>query len=295
MPSTVWKGQLTFGLVSIPIRIYRAARQERVPFKRVYRERAFEREEPAGAEPVQDSGTEPEPVSVAPVRHEFRNRSGEAPLSAPEILKGVEFEKNQFAVFRPEEIRRLNVETSSTMEIIEFVKLEQIDPVYFNASYYAAPDKGADKPYQLLLTAMRHTGYAALAHVAMHGRRQFLTLRPGAHGMVMHTLFFEAEVHAADEFHADTQAVTGPEIKLAETLINHLAATFDPSKFKDERLEKIREAIAQKTPASSAAEPSAPARAAVVDIMDALRRSLEQQKKPATREKAAPKRGRAAG
>jgi DNA end-binding protein Ku len=298
MPVTVWKGQLTFGLVSIPIRIVRAARQERIRFTHVYRAEPDVPEEPAeevSAEDIPAPNAHAE-VSAPPAHVERVQRQYTAPDSgeavpAREVLKGYEYEKGHFAVFHPQEVRKLRAETTRDMEILEFVKLEGVDPVYLNASYYVAPDRGGEKPYSLLFEAMRRAGYAAIARFAMHGREQMLVLRPGKHGILMHTLFYETEIHAQDEFTANTSLVTPQEMKLAELLISQLAADFDAAKFKDERKARVQAAIDARIAvggASSERETGPKKTAPVVDILDALRRSLER--KPPAREAAARKR-----
>lgn len=317
MPVTVWKGQLTFGLVSIPIRIIRAARQERVRFTQVYRpqhpdkelsnddeevpapaplgRKAEGRATPVGAtcrglaerQPYASAKEEPH---VERVERQFTARDTGEAVAPSDVLKGYEYKKGEFAVFRPEEVRRFRAETTRDMEIIEFVKLETVDPVFFNASYYVTPDRGGEKSYSLLFEAMRISGFAALAQFAMHGREQILALRPGKRGIVMHTLFFESEIHSEDEYPASPSLVTPQEMKLAELLISHLATDFDASKFKDERMARIQASIEAKiegggsASAREAAKPAAP----VVDILDALRRSLER--KPPAQETSAGKR-----
>jgi DNA end-binding protein Ku len=303
MPVTVWKGQLTFGLVSIPIRIVRAARQERIRFTQVYRAEPADRDEPPEEVPVEELPASPphrfpSPAAEAPAPPAHVERvqrqytapdSGEA-VPTRDVLKGYEYEKGHFAVFHPQEMRKFRAETTRDMEILEFVKLEGVDPVYFNASYYVAPDRGGEKPYSLLFEAMRRTGYAAIARFAMHGREQMLALRPGRRGILMHTLFYEMEIHVEDEFTANTSLVTPQEMKLAELLISQLAADFDAAKFKDERKARIQAAIDARIAggANSERETGARKTAPVVDILDALRRSLER--KPPAREAAARKR-----
>ncbi len=314
MPVTVWKGQLTFGLVSIPIRIIRAARQERVRFTQVYRAQSHddvpshdEEEEPAlrpaprgrhieaRATPMEAARlrvAEPEPPEPEPhverVQRQYTAPDTGETVAPRDLLKGYEYSKGQFAVFRPEEIRRFRAETTRDMEILEFVKLQTIDPVFFNASYYVAPDRGGEKPYSLLFEAMRKSGYAALARFAMHGREQILALRPGKRGILMHTLFFEAEIHGEDEYAANPSLVTPQEMKLAELLISQLAADFDPSQFKNERMARIQASIEAKIEGGGASRESAKPSAPVVDILEALRRSLER--KPPAQETAAGKR-----
>lgn len=296
MPVTVWKGQLTFGLVSIPIRIIRAARQERVRFTQVYRPQPHEDEEEPAPTPVPRGRhveaaptglTEPEPPVERVERQYTAPNTGEA-IAPQNLLKGYEYSKGQFAVFHPEEIRRFRAETTREMEIVEFIKLETIDPVFFNASYYVTPDRGGEKPYSLLFEAMRKSGYAAVARFAMHGREQILALRPGKRGIVMHTLFFEAETHGEDEYAANPLLVKPQEMKLAELLISQLATDFDPSKFKDERMARIQASIEAKVERGGAASENPTPSAPVVDILEALRRSLER--KPPVQETAAGKR-----
>jgi DNA end-binding protein Ku len=337
MPVTVWKGQLTFGLVSIPIRIVRAARQERIRFTHVYRAEPAGRKGHPGnlaeneaedelvdepphindprineklrAMPIEAARLAPAssrassreqavpPARVERVQHQYTAADTGEAVAARDVLKGYEYEKDRFAVFRPEEMRRFRAETTRDMEIIEFVKLEGIDPVYFNASYYVAPDRGGDKPYSLLFEAMRRSGYAALARFAMHGREQIVALRHGKRGIVMHTLFFQTEVHAEDEFSANSSVVTPQEMKLAELLVSQLAAQFDASRFKDERMARIQASIDARIVgggASSTSESGGKVAAPVVDILEALRRSLERkppaQETTAARESGAKKR-----
>ena len=225
---------------------------------------------------------------VIPARREYLDESGEERIAAGDLLKGAEYEKGRFALFKPQELKRLNVPTSPEMEIVSFVKLSEIDPVYFNASYYVSPDRGGDKPYALLFEAMKKSAYAALATVAMNGRNQILTLRSGSRGILMHTLFFESEIHKDDEFRAQSDLVTAPEMKLAEMLVGQLAAKFDPSTFRDERLENMKAAIQEKAIGAGAAarETSHRPAAPVVDILEALRASLSR--KPAGRAGAKP-------
>ena len=317
MPVTVWKGQLTFGLVSIPIRIIRAARQERVRFTQVYRTQHpdneisdDDEEEPAPAPRGSKAEARATPVEAArfgPAERRQHTPAEGAPhvervqrqytaadtgesVAPRDLLKGYEYKKGEFAVFRPEEVRRFRAETTRDMEILEFVKLETVDPVFFNASYYVAPDRGGEKPYSLLFEAMRKSGFAALARFAMHGREQILALRPGKRGIIMHTLFFESEIHGEDEYAASPSMVTAQEMKLAELLISQLATDFDPAKFKDERMARIQASIEAKIEgggSASARESGKPA-APVVDILDALRRSLER--KPPAQETSAGKR-----
>jgi DNA end-binding protein Ku len=317
MATTVWSGRLSFGMVAIPVRLFKAARRERVRFRQVYRppsEPEVEEEEaPSTAgrsrsevEPEIDvrpamrggaaAAREPEPEReaqaefVEPVRNSHVGESGRAPVDRSDILKAFEVEKDQYVVFEPRELAALKAETSTELEISEFVKLEEIDPVYFDTSYYVSPDKGGEKPYALLFRALTDSGYVALGSLAMHGREHATVIRPGKHGLLLHTLFRATEVRGMEEYRGDAEEVGSKELQLATMLVKALAGKFDPEKFRDTREEKLKELIASRgtTGVRERGEPRKPA-APVIDILEALKKSLEKARKPVIRE-AAPRR-----
>ncbi len=274
MPATVWRGRLAFGLVSIPVRLYRAARRERTRFHHVYRPAAPAPEpEPAPRLRVMPKTPVPppeeaEPEPVVRVHHE-------PPPEQREVLKGFEYEKDRYVVLDREEVAALRPRTSTELEMVEFVRLEEIDPLYFDASYYAAPDAGGEKPYAMLYVALRDTRYAALGTFAMHGREHAAAIRPGARGLILHTLFYANEIHAADEYGVDPALVSAKELDLARMFIRTLAGRFEPEKFKDAFEECVRELIEARKRTGVAATAEAPAAAAAPDIMEALRKSLQ--------------------
>lgn len=313
MASTVWRGYITFGLISIPVRLFRAARAERVSFRKLYREEPERPFEPAGgqAAPVEttveadSSGARPMGRAKAPVApvtettarpilspvQRVSVRSGtDDVLQEKSIMKGYEYEKNRFVVVEPEELKDAASKTSTQMEIEEFVQLSEIDPVYFETSYYVAPEEAGEKAYALLYRALQTTGLVAIAQFAMHSREHVVVLRPGKTGIVAHTMFFASEVKAEEEYGADVSALAGRELDLAQTLIHSLAAPFEPGKYRDTYRERLESIIAKKVqgePVTSAAAVQRPAE--VVDIADALRRSLANLKKPPSSEEVAPK------
>ncbi len=302
MASTVWKGTLTFGLVSIPVRLYRAARAERVKFHHVYRraetpERAgspdrpepltAEREEEPDCEP-ETEGETPRPPTAAPVAPVIA-RAHQAAFSAEEnrmvphseLIKAHEFEPGRYVPVAAPELAKLKPRTSTTMEVIEFVRLDEVDPVYLETSYYVAPDRGAEKPYAVLFDALRETGYAAVAKLAMHGREHVGILRPGQKGLLFHTLYYVNEVRADQEFQARSDLVTPKERELATLFVKALAHPFEPAKFKDTYRENVEALIAGKVRGEPVLETAAePARPPIIDIMEALRKSLAQIRKP---------------
>jgi DNA end-binding protein Ku len=166
------------------------------------------------------------------------------------------------------------------MELLEFVKSEEIDPVYLETSYYLAPDEAGEKPYALLMEALRRTGYAGLAKVTMHNREHVVVLRPGKQGIVMHTMYYANEVRKSEEFRTDLSTVKDKELELATSLVESLSGSFEPEKYKDTYRENLQIVISAKLKGQEVVEVAAPQMAKVIDIMEALKQSLAMAKKP---------------
>ena len=293
-------------MVSIPVRLYKAARRERIRFHHVYRpgEQAPEPDltdeippAPAGKSkilelPKPPSDTDVPADVVARVRNQFVGEVEETPVEKTQVLKGYEIEKDRFVTFEPRELAAVRPKTSTELGIAEFVRLEEIDPIFFDTSFYAAPERGSEKPYALLFAALAQSGYAAIGSLSMHGRENATVIRPGHRGLIVHTLFFEKEVRAAEEYAAETSLVNAKELELAKTVVRALAAAFDPGKLKDAFEERLRELIdsrAEKAVPAYGREQDEEARPAPVqDIMEALRKSLEMARKPPKTETARP-------
>jgi DNA end-binding protein Ku len=325
MASTVWRGYISFGLISIPVRLYRAARAERVSFRRLYRQpsaaendsedipeaesfgRQSSSQEPVGrpsvsekltnrAEPahaLEEAGRSESTLAsqrmepfLAPVQQVSVEKGSDEVLPAASVVKGYEYDKGRFVVVEPEELKSLAPKTSASMEIQEFVRFTEIDPVYLETSYYVTPEEAGEKAYALLYRSLQTTGLVALAQFAMHNREHVVVVRPGGSGLLAHTMFYESEVRADEEYRTDVSVVADKELKLAETLIHSLAAPFDPAKYRDNYRERLESMLAQKVRGQPVAAPvTVPKQAEVVDIADALRRSLANLKKPAVSEK----------
>ena len=256
MASTVWKGHLTFGLVSLPVRLYSAARSETVSFNQLHK------------------------ADNSRVKQVLYCQAEDKPIPRSEIVKGFEYEKDRYVVVEDEEIRKVAPKTAKTMEILEFVKNAEVDPVFLESSYYMAPDEAGEKPYALLFEALRRTGYVGVAKVAMHNREHIVILRPGERGILMHTMYYVDEIRKVDEFRTDTTLIKDKEIELATSLIESLAAGFQPEKYKDTYRENLRGMIEAKVQGKEIVETPAPQLAPVIDIMEALKQSLELSKKP---------------
>ena len=288
MATSVWKGYLTFGLISIPIRLFSAARGERISLNQL---------------------------------HEVCHTRIKMPLFCPtcnrqversEIVKGYEYEKDQYVLFDEKELKKIAPESARSMEILEFVRLDEIDPLYYESSYYVTPEDEGRKAYQLLLDAMEESGYAAIAKITMHQREHIVVIRPRDNGMTLHTMFYTNEIREVAEHGKRTPAAEPKEAerKLATQLIESLAAKFEPEKYKDQYQESMQAMIAAKQAGQEVAEVQHTKMAPVIDLMEALKKSIAEKsqptaKKPPTRavpavasreqETRAPKRKRSAG
>jgi DNA end-binding protein Ku len=308
MASTVWKGQLTFGLVSFPVRLLRAARKERTALKYVKETRpevpeetefvdlGHRAEEGPGDTAVNSA---PPPAAIVPVQGYFFEGQRE-PSSAADLQRGYEVAPDRFVVVRPEELKALRKATSPDMQIVRSVKLPEIDPLFFETSYYVVPGASGEHAYALFYRALSETQLAALAQVAMHGREHVVVIRTGAKGLIAHTMFYVNEVRGAEEYAADTTDVAGKELDLAKKFIEALVEPFRPEEFTDRYREQLQALIAAKdmTQPLAAAAGATKANAKVVDIMDALRQSLQTatvtraERKPAESEPAVERKAR---
>jgi DNA end-binding protein Ku len=257
MASTVWKGHLTFGLVSLPVKLFSAARTESVSFNQLHA------------------------VDHSRVKQVLFCQAEDKPVARNELVKGYEYEKDKYVVIDEDDIKKAAPPSSRNMEILEFVNSDQVDAVYYESSYYVAPDDAGEKPYALLFEALRQSGYVGIAKIAMHNREHIVILRPGKRGILLHAMYYEDEVRRIEEFRTDTTLIKDKELDLAKTLIESLAAEFEPAKYKDSYRENLMAMIQAKVQGRQIVEaPTAQQLAPVVDIMEALKASLALGKKP---------------
>ena len=199
MASTVWKGHLTFGLVSFPVRLYSAARGVTISFNLLHA------------------------ADHSRIKQVIFCQAEDKPVPRTELVKGYEYEKDRYVEIDEEDIKKVAPKTAKVMEIQEFVKADQVDPVFLEASYYMAPDEGGEKPYALLFEALRQSQYYGIAKVTMHNREHVVVLRPAKRGILLHTMYYVDEIRQVDEFRTDTGLVREKELELAKTLIGSLA------------------------------------------------------------------------
>src|SRR6202522_4535559 len=262
MAASVWSGYLTFGLISMPVRLFSGARSSGISFNQLHR-------------------TDHHRVKqqlVCPADNQVLERS--------DIVKGYEYRKDEYVIIDPEEIKKIEPKTAKTMEILEFVKSSEVDPVYFESSYYMVPEEAGRRPYALLTKALEESEYVAVAKLTMHNREYTVFLRPHKGGLMLHTMYYAEEVREVESFGAPDVELKDAEVKVAHQLIEALADEWNPEKYKDSFQENLKNLIQTKLEGGKIAEVEKPKKLApVVDLMAALKESLAQTKKPAGSEK----------
>jgi DNA end-binding protein Ku len=256
MASTVWKGYISFGLISVPVRLFAAAREEHVSFNQIH----------------QPCGTRIKQQIYCPTCERVVERS--------ELAKGYPVDKDTYVLVSNEELKELEADSSEVMEILQFVKLSDIDPIYYQTSYYSVAEAPGTKAYMLLMQAMEKLEVAGIAKVTLHQREQIVLIRPYHHGIVLHTLYYGSEVREISEYGKNEDvSMQKPEVQLAEQFIQQLTAKFDPEAYKDEYQDRVLKLVESKE-AGHAAVSGQPQRrklAPVIDLMDALKKSIEQR------------------
>jgi DNA end-binding protein Ku len=296
---------LTFGLVSIPIKLYSATEStSAIRFKlmgasgaRVRQQYVTDGPAPAEAEPMADEPDEapaPAPRTAASRVVDFPASKRvlapapepEPPIAAPavversQMVKGYEFEKGKFVLFSADELKALEAGSRQTIDIVAFVPEHAVDPVFYDKAYFLAPDKRGAKPYGLLLRAMRDTGRSALAKWAFRSKEYVVQIRAAEGGMVLQQLLYAEEVRSLADLDIEQVAVGDAELKLAKQLIEQISVdTYDPAQFVDEEKQRILAAVDEKIAGREIVSPgnvAAASGAQVVDLVAALRASLRQ-------------------
>src|SRR5437868_2214235 len=267
MAASVWSGYLTFGLISMPVRLFSGARSSSISFNMLHR----------------DDKVRVKQQLICPAENKVVERN--------EIVKGYEYRKGEYVIIEPEEIKKIEPKTAKAMEILEFVKADEVDPIYFESSYYLVPEEAGRRPYALLTRALEETNFVAIAKLTMHNREYTVFMRPYNGGMMLHTMYYSEEIRQVDQFGAPDVELKEAEVNVAHQLIQALATKFEPEKYHDnfeENLRKLIEAHLEHRAVPTVEKPRK--MAPVVDLMAALKESLAQmegKKKPAARAEAA--------
>jgi DNA end-binding protein Ku len=256
MAASTWKGFITFGLISVPIRLFAAARYSHISFHEVHRK----------------CGNRVHQQLYCPYDKEVVPRD--------EIVMGYETEDEKMVIVDPQELKALAPPSSTEMEISQFVRLDEVDPIYFETSYFSVPEEAGRRAYALILSTMEQMKLAAIAKVTMHQRDRTVILRPYDRGLAVHTLYYPKEIREVPGYGNETpKSQNRQELSLAEQFAKSLVKPFQPEKFHDDYQDSVRELIESKSrgkalPKVEKAKKLAP----VIDLATALRNSLAKKK-----------------
>jgi DNA end-binding protein Ku len=257
MATAVWTGTVSFGLVSIPVKLFTATTSHNISFNLLHRE--------------------------CKNRIQLQNYCPhcERVVERSELVKGYQYEKDQYVVIDDEDLAAAKPEASSNLDIQQFIEVKEVDPIFYERSYYLGPDKGSEKTFSLFTNAMRETGRAALGKLVMRSHEYMALIRPGMKGLIVHFMLYEDEIRQ-NEFTVDENANLRPkEVELAKQLIQNLTEPFEPEKYKDEYTGKVEEVIEAKMKGRKLTIVAPKARPKVVDLMEALQQSVQATKKGA--------------
>ena len=271
MPRAMWKGAISFGLVSIPVSLYPATEEKTLRFNQLHDE---------------DHG-----------RIKYQRVCSKCGQEVPfeHIVKGYEYEKDRYVVLTDEDFEAVPVESSRAIDIIQFVDLEEIDPIYFQKSYYLVPEETGLKAYTLLREAMAEDGRVAIAKVAFRDKEHLAALRFKDRVFVLETMFWPDEIRTAEFEVLDKKVSVRPqEVQMARSLIENLTESFHPEEFRDEYREKLLEIVERKVAGEEIEVVPEPEPTRVVDLMEALKASVEATKKKAEPKKRAARQGKRA-
>jgi DNA end-binding protein Ku len=266
---TIWKGAISFGLVNIPVKMYAATEEKNIRFRLLHKE------------------------CRTPVRMVRMCPTCGREVGADEIAKGFEYASGKFVIMEEEELAALAPEQNRSIEILDFVELKEIDPVYFDRTYYLGAQDQNNKAYALLREALRQTGKIGVAQVTIRSKLSLAVIRVYGDCLVMETIFYPDEVRDTAQVPFVPAGVELPEkeLKMANQLIEQLTAPFDPEKYKDEYRQAVEEAVGKKMATEEVVEAPVRRPEKVVDLMEALQASLEatrtKRKKAPTKKKKA--------
>ncbi len=256
MPATVWKGFLSFGLVSFPIRLYSAARADHIRFHMLHRK------------------------DLSRIKEVWYCAKEDKPVDRSDIVKGYEIAKGRFIAVEDEELKKIAPATATRMEVVQFVRDQEVDPIYFESSYYVAPDEAGIKPYELFLQALADEHFDAIAKVTMHNREHSVLIRATKAGLLLHTLFYPNELRKENQPALKPgKKTSGKELSLAKSLIQHLAGPFKPEELHDTYRANVERLIEQKRKGQKVTPIQRIREAPAGDLMEALKRSLESSPK----------------
>ena len=255
MPRAIWKGAINFGLVTIPVGMYTATDDKTPKFKQLRK------------------------TDHSPIRYKRVAESDGEEVAWEDIVKGYEVEKDRFVVFTDEELAAAHPDGDKLVDVIQFVDEDEIDPMMYQKSYYLAPEKTGVKAYRILREALEDKGRVGIAKVSIREKQQLATLRVKDDILVMETMFWPDEIRPADFEELEAKVDIRPEeVEMAGAIIDNLTKEFDGSQFVDQTREAVEDLAAKKIAGEEIVAPAAPEPTKVVDLLEALKASVEATK-----------------
>jgi len=262
----IWKGSISFGLVYIPVAVYPATREEKLSFRQL---RA---------------------TDLSPIRYKKVAEADAKEVSADQIVKGFEYERGQFVVMKEEDFAKVRIESTHSIDITDFVDLEQVDPKFFYKPYFLEPQKGGEKAYALLHKALLGSGKIGIAKVVISNREHLASVKPDGLFLILELMHFAHEILSPEALKNGPEgAISDKELKMAQTLVESMSVPWEPEKYKDEYRDAVLELIEQKAQNKEIADKPAVAHRStnVVDLVKVLQESLNRS------QSVGPKRARA--
>jgi len=258
----IWSGTISFGLVSVPVRMFSATESKELRFHFLDKR------------------------DLQPIGYEKVRRDTGKPVDPDDIVRGFEVEKGQYVTLEEEDLDRLDIELTKTIDILDFVDLDEIDPIYFRKAYYLTPQEGAEKPYRLLVRALEDTGKVGIAKVVIRNKQHLAALRSWNGTLVLETMYYADEVRQPEKVDGKAR-LQKPEVDMAKSLVENLSEPFKPDKYDDTYRKELLDLLRAKAKGKPLPEPEAAAEGEVVDLLAALRESVERtQKKSRSRSRA---------
>jgi DNA end-binding protein Ku len=257
MPRSIWKGAISFGMVSIPIKLYTATDEKDVSFHLLHKKDGVR------------------------IKQQRYCPEDEAVVEWNDVVRGYEIGPEQYVIMEPEDFEKVPVDTTRTIEITDFVPDEQIDPIFYQKTYYIEPDKVGGKPFALLREVLKDSKLVALAKVTLRQKEQLCTLRVYNDVIALETMFYADEIRTTEELDAPDTKISEKELEMARSLVKMLTGDFQPEKYTDNYREALMELIEAKAEGQEIKRPE-PVAGKITDLMEALRASVEAAKKERT-------------
>ena len=250
----IWKGSISFGLVYIPIAVYPATREEKLSFRQLRR------------------------TDLSPIKYKKVAEADMKEVPGDEIVKGFEYERGRYVVLSDEDFEKVKIESTHSIDITDFVDLEQVDPKFFYKPYFLEPQKGGEKAYALLHKALSGTGKIGIAKVVISNREYLASVKPDGLFLILELMHFASEVLTPEELNRPTTTLNEKELKMAQALIDSMSAEWEPQKYRDEYRNAVMEMIEQKAKNKKLPAPpvAAPRATNVVDLVKVLQESLNR-------------------